>query len=171
MQRKLITPLMACILLLTFASFCYAEAMTAALCKEKAQAAAALVKAEGEAAFDKIRDEKGPFRFGDGKGYVWIHNIDGVMIMHPIKPALEGANLMDKRDSNGMYFFVAMNEIAEDKGAGWVQYAWPKPGAKESSAKVSYVVLVGDYIIGSGMYDLTAADIKKQFPNDAIYEE
>ncbi len=68
-----------------------------------------------------------------------------------------------------------MNEIVEDHGEGWVPYSWPKPGDSKSSPKVSYVVLVKnggkDYIAGSGMYDVTAADIKKLFPGDKVYED
>ena len=69
---------------------------------------------------------------------------------------------------------MAMNELVEEKGEGWVPYSWPKPGQKDSSPKVSYVILVkGDqgYVVGSGMYDVTAEQIKKMFPDDAVYED
>lgn len=79
------------------------------------------------------------------------------------------------RDVNGVYLFAAMNELVQDKGEGWVPYAWPKPGQKESSPKVSYVVLVkhGDknYVVGNGLYDVTGPDIAKKFPGDALYSE
>ncbi len=163
--------IIASIMLIAFASVSYGEALTPSLCKAKAKAAAALLKAEGDAGLAKIKDANGEFRFGDGKGYVWVHNLDGIMVMHPIKPALDGASLLDKRDSNGVYLFVAMNEVAEENGEGWVPYAWPKPGSKESSPKISYVVLVGENVVGAGMYDVTPADIKAQFPGDAIYED
>ncbi len=170
MPRKLFSLAIAVTMIIAFAATSYAEQLTPELCKTKAKAAAALLTAEGDAAFAKMKDPNGEFRFGDGKGYVWIHNLDGNMVMHPIKPALEGANLLDKRDSNGNYLFVAMNEIAEDKGEGWVPYVWPKPGEKDSSPKISYVVLVGENVVGAGMYDVTAADIKTKFPGDAVYE-
>ncbi len=171
MSKRFFSLTVALTMLIAFAATSYAEPLTPALCKAKAKAAAALLKAEGDAALAKIKDANGEFRFGDGKGYVWIHNLDGIMVMHPIKPALDGASLLDKRDAKGTYLFVAMNEIAEDKGEGWVPYVWPKPGEKESSPKVSYVVLVGENVVGAGMYDVTPADIKVQFPGDAIYED
>ena len=156
-------------------SVAYGQALTPELCKKKTKAAAALVKAEGEAAFDKIRDPKGEFRFGDGKGYIWIHDLNGVMLMHPIKPKLEGKNLSKIRDSKGRYFFAAMNELVNDKKEGWVPYYWPKPGEKKSSPKVSYVIKVeyggNSYVVGSGIYDVTVKDIKAKFPGDAVYEE
>ena len=158
-----------------FAASAGAEALTPELCKAKAKAAAALLQSEGDAALPKIKDSNGEFRFAGGKGYVWIHNLDGVMVMHPIKPALDGKGLLDMRDVNGRYLFAAMNELCEDNGEGWVPYSWPKPGEENSSPKVSYVVLVehGDntYVAGAGMYDVTPADIKSKFPSDAIYED
>ncbi len=175
MKTRTVTFIIATFFLFALAPLVQSEALTPQLCKEKAQAAATLLKAEGDGAIAKIKDEKGPFRFADGAGYVWIHNLDGIMVMHPIKPAMDGTGLLDTRDVNGIYLFVAMNELVEAKGEGWVPYAWPKPGVKESSPKVSYVVLVknGDknYVAGAGMYDVTADDIKKAFPKDALYVE
>lgn len=165
----------AMLLLLAMATYSHSETLTPELCKAKAKAAAALLQAEGDAALAKLKDPNGEFIFADGAGYVWVHNLDGVMVMHPIKPSLDGQGLMDMRDVNGVYLFVAMNELVEEKGEGWVPYSWPKPGEKDSSPKVSYVVLVehggNSYVAGSGMYDVTAEDIKKMFPNDAIYED
>ncbi len=175
MTRKIYAFLIAAVMLLVLHSKGYAEALTPELCKAKAKTAAELVKAEGEAAFDKIKDPKGEFRFADGEGYIWIHNLEGKMLMHPIKPALDGTGVLDSRDINGVYLFAAMNELVEAKGEGWVAYAWPKPGQKESSPKVSYVVLVKNggknFVVGSGMYDVTGPDIIKKFPSDAIYKE
>jgi|GEM_PF-5964994 len=46
---------------------------------------------------------------------------------------------------------------------------------KATAAKVSYVTKAVSggktYVVGSGIYDVTKEDIKKQFPTDAIYEE
>ena len=175
MIRVWISILTVLSLILTFSELGAGEKLTPQLCKEKVLEAAKLVKEEGEGAFGKIRDPNGPFRFGSGAGYVWIHNLDGVMVMHPIKPSLEGKGLLDMRDVNGRYLFVAFNEMVEEHGKGWIPYAWPKPGEKESSPKISFCVLVKkgdrDYVLGSGMYDVTADEIKKMFPDDAVYEE
>ncbi len=152
-----------------------AEPLTAELCKAKVVAAAKLITEKGEAAFAELKDPAGAFRFSDGEGYIWVHSKDNMMLMHPIKPELEGKSVADKRDVNGVYFFVNMTELAVDKGAGWVAYAWPKPGKQDSSPKVSYVMKAENggktYIVGSGLYDLTKDDIKKQFPGDPIAEE
>ncbi len=175
MQKKMLSLFLSMVIIVLFSSTGFTEPLTPQLCKDKVLAAAKLLKAKGKGSFPELKDPNSTFRFADGAGYVWIHNLDGIMVMHPIKPALDGKGLMDMRDVNGVYLFVAMNEIAEEKGAGWVPYAWPKPGEKESSPKVSYVILVEvddeEYVIGSGMYDVTGNDIKKQFPGDPVYEQ
>lgn len=175
MVKNTVSTLVCLVMVTLFSSTGFAEKITSQLCKKKVLAAAELLKSKGKDAFAELKDPNGPFRFGDGAGYVWVHNLDGIMMMHPIKPALEGKNLLNLRDVNGVYFFVAFNEIAEDKGAGWVPYTWPKPGEKKSSPKVSYVMLVqndiDEFIVGSGMYDVTAEDIKKHFPEDPVYIE
>lgn len=175
MKQKILMIVFMILFVLSGISLAGAETLAPEMCKAKARAAAALLEAEGDAALDKIKNPNGEFRFADGKGYVWIHNLDGVMVMHPIKPALDGKGLLDMRDVNGVYLFVAMNELCEDKGEGWVPYSWPKPGEEKSSPKVSYVMLVehggNTYVAGSGMYDVTAKDIEKKFPGDAIYSD
>lgn len=175
MVRKALTVFITLMISFCFAGNGFAEELTPQLAKEKAIAAGKLLEAEGDAAIAKIKDANGEFRFADGKGYIWIHNLDGDMVMHPIKPSLDGKPLLQIRDINGVYLFAAMNETVEEFGQGWIPYAWPKPGEKESSPKISYCILVKhgdkDYVAGAGMYDVTSEDIKKLFPGDAIYED
>lgn len=145
------------------------------ICKEKSLAAAALIQAEGENAFAKIRDPNGGFRYAGNEGYIWVHDLDGIMVMHPIKPAMEGQNFLEMRDVNGVYLFEAFNSVATQKGQGWVPYSWRKPGERGSSPKVSFVVLVENggkkYVVGSGLYDYTADDVRSLFPDDQVFEE
>ncbi len=176
MVKKTLISILGLIIVSCFAANAFAEGLTAQLCKDKVMAATKLIAAEGEAAFAKIKDPKGEFRFAGGQGYIWIQDLAPTMIMHPVKPSLDGKDLSTLQDKNGVLFFIAFNEIAEENAeGGWVAYFWPKPGASEVSPKVSFVKLVEyngkEYVAGSGIYDVTKADIKKQFPGDAIYEE
>ncbi|MCP3940332.1 MAG: hypothetical protein GY710_02485 [Desulfobacteraceae bacterium] len=175
MVRKILIVFITLLISFCFTSSGFTEELTPQLAKEKATAAAKLLEAEGDAAIAKIKDPNGEFRFADGKGYIWIHNLDGIMIMHPIKPSLDGKALLQIRDVNGVYLFAAMNELVEEYGKGWIPYSWPKPGQKDPSPKISYCVLVKhgdkDYVAGAGMYDVTAEDIHKLFPKDHIYED
>lgn len=176
MFKKSLAVFVGLMITLCFAGTGFAEALTAQMCKDKVIAGVKLIEQNGEAAFATIKDPNGEFRFAGGQGYLWIQDLDAMMVMHPIKPSLDGKNLSGLKDSNGVLFFVAFNEVAEDSAAGgWVAYLWPKPGQKGTSSKVSFVKLAKhggkEYVVGSGLYDVTAEDVKKEFPNDTIYED
>ena len=76
------------------------------------------------------------------------------MIMHPIKPKLNGVNLSSNKDPDGTPLFLNMVKVVEQNGQGFVPYKWPKPGADEPVDKISYVVGIPDWnwIVGSGVY-------------------
>lgn len=140
-----------------------AAKLTPQMVIEKVEAAAALIEKEGEAAFAKMQGKGTPFIFGGT--YIWVHDLQGVMLMHPIKHKMVGKALLHLKDSKGKLFFVEMNALVNKSGSGWVQYYWPKPGEKEAVVKSSYVKLVthGDksYVVGCGVYDWTSEQIEK----------
>ena len=86
--------------------------------------------------------------------YFWINDFESKMVMHPIKPALDGKDLSGFKDPNGKYLFVEMVKVAKAQGAGFVDYMWPKPGADEPQPKISFVKAVPawNWIVGSGIY-------------------
>jgi signal transduction histidine kinase len=135
---------------------------TPQLVMQKVREAAALVAKDGRTAFAKFKGKDSPFLFCGT--YIWIHDGEGRMQMHPIKPKMEGKDLLGLKDSKGKTFFVDMNTVAA-AGGGWVDYMWPKPGEKEPSLKVSYVAQAKNggetFIIGCGVYDIPLDDIKK----------
>ena len=92
-------------------------------------------------------------RYGDNE-YFWVNDTEPRMIMHPIKPELDGKNLSDYTDPNGKKLFVAFVDACRKGGAGFVDYMWPKPGATKPVRKVSYVRLVPEWgwVLGSGIY-------------------
>ena len=98
--------------------------------------------------------------------YFWINDTQPKMIMHPIKPELEGKDLSGAKDPDGKALFVEMVNVANDKGAGFVEYQWPKPGNEKPQPKLSFVKKhpTWNWIIGSGMYvDDLAKEVNKVF--------
>lgn len=97
----------------------------------------------------------------DKEEYFWINDMAPTMIMHPIKPALDGKPLGDLKDPTGKRLFSEMVTTVERSGAGFVDYMWPKPGLEKPVPKISYVkgFKPWDWIIGSGVYvdDIDAA--------------
>ena len=99
-------------------------------------------------------------RYGKN-GYFWVNDLDSRMIMHPIKPSLNGKDLSNIKDVNGVYFFREMVQVVKQKGEGTVRYHWPKPGHSEPVEKISYVKLFEPWgwVVGTGVY---TDDIKKE---------
>jgi methyl-accepting chemotaxis protein len=104
----------------------------------------------------------------NGQEYFWINDQTPVMIMHPTNPKLDGQNLSGFKDPDGKALFNDMVQITKDKGAGHVNYRWPKPGASEPVPKLSYVELFRPWgwIIGSGVY---VDDLEAEFKTQAIH--
>lgn len=99
------------------------------------------------------KDTLRALRYG-GDNYFWINDLEPKMVMHPTNPDLEGQNVSDQRDPNGVRLFVQMVEMAREKGEGSLDYTWAKPGVSQPVPKVSYVKLYKPWgwVVGTGIY-------------------
>ena len=90
----------------------------------------------------------------DDTNYFWINNYQPAMVMHPIKPALEGKDLTNNKDPDGTPLFVEMVSVVKQSGEGYVPYKWPKPGNDNPVDKIAFVKGFDQWqwIIGSGVY-------------------
>ncbi|SDI24762.1 methyl-accepting chemotaxis protein [Pseudomonas benzenivorans] len=113
-------------------------------------------------AMDVIRD----LRY-DGQEYFWINDQTPTMLMHPINPKLVGQDLSGYKDPDGKALFNEFVQLSRSKGAGHVDYRWPKPGSDEPVPKVSYIELFQPWgwIIGSGVY---VDDVQAEFQAQAL---
>ncbi|BCA80771.1 methyl-accepting chemotaxis protein [Desulfuromonas sp. AOP6] len=115
------------------------------------EAAALNMSMEGaqEAAMEAIRHT----RF-DETNYFWINDLSPRMVMHPISPELNGKDLSGNKDPNGKALFVEMAQVAKEKGGGFVEYEWNKPGSEHPVPKISAVKLIPEWnwVIGAGLY-------------------
>ncbi len=105
-------------------------------------------------------------RLSEGKLYFWINDTQPKMIMHPIKPALDGKDLSKSADPNGKHLFIEMVKETQKTGSGFVNYMWAKPGKETPQPKLSFVKRSKNWnwIIGCGVYiDDLEAKINKAF--------
>lgn len=140
-MRKLLALLMALILGLICAGLAVAD--DAADTKALVENGVAMAKEKGlEPTLKAIGDPKGPFVKGDL--YLFAGSLDKVTATaHPFAAdKLVGPDLTNLKDSKGSQFFIKFKEIAEKPGSGWVEYWWPKPGAKEPSLKKTFIMRV-----------------------------
>ena len=97
----------------------------------------------------------------EGENYLWINDYHPTMVMHPMKPQLDGQDLSENKDPNGKALFVEMADTVKQSGAGFVSYMWAKPGFDKPVPKLSYVKGFGPWgwILGTGIYtdDVDAA--------------
>ena len=95
--------------------------------------------------------------------YLWINDVTPRMVMHPVKPEMDGKDLSDVTDPAGNKLFVGFVRTvrASQGGAGFYEYLWPKVGTSEPVRKLSFVKLhePWGWIVGSGVYldDVEAA--------------
>ncbi len=94
-----------------------------------------------------------------GSIYLFVIALNGTVFFHGVNPDLEGQNLIDLEDSNGVKITQSLIAAAAE-GGGYVEYLWDNPaveGDEETgSPKVSYAIpysaLGQDFLLGSGFY-------------------
>ena len=106
----------------------------------------------------------------DGEQYLWIHDMEPVMIMHPFSTALVGKNIGQTKDAHGLRLFTEMNRVVKAKGSGYITYMWVKPGESEAMEKISYVkgFKPWGWVLGSGIYVDDVKSIYWQEASSAI---
>jgi cytochrome c len=123
-------------------------------CVIKCHEAAALINVKGLAAAAKeIGEPKGAFVWKDS--YVFMMNLDGKMLAHPMQPELtQLPHCLLITDPTDKAIFVNFVNTARNVGQGWVEYMWPRPGQKTPSKKITYIYRVPgkDVFVGAGVY-------------------
>ncbi|MCA0176451.1 MAG: methyl-accepting chemotaxis protein [Proteobacteria bacterium] len=106
-----------------------------------------------QAAQQQARAAIGQLRYNQND-YFWINDMDARMVVHPVKAELEGKDMSGLKDSDGLAMFPAFVATVRDRGAGYVAYQWPHPGAKEPAPKLSYVAGFSPWgwVVGTGVY-------------------
>ncbi|MCV6608765.1 MAG: cache domain-containing protein [Campylobacterales bacterium] len=102
-------------------------------------------------------------RYGKN-GYFFIFDKDGVNILHPLNPELEGKDLSSFKTIDGTYLFKELIESAQEKEQKFIQYKWQKPSNKKQiSEKMSLATKIDGlgWIVGTGTYvDEIQEDLK-----------
>jgi len=111
---------------------------------------------------DLAKQEIRTLRYG-GDEYYWINDYTPNMIMHPMKPELDGKNISDIKDPDGVSIFVEFAKVAKTEKEGLVKYQWPKPGKDKAQPKFSYVkgFEPWQWVIGTGIYVDDLTEIKQ----------
>ncbi len=109
-----------------------------------------------------LRESLRDARFFNGRGYYFIDRLDGLCILLPTAPSLEGSSLWDNRDDQGTYIMRRLVDAAlQPEGGGYVHYRWYNPRSPERmSDKIAYVRLFKplNWVVGAGEYTAVMED-------------
>jgi cytochrome c len=121
----------------------------------KVREAASALAMKGDLA--QFNQKQGPWVWKDT--YIFVLNCDKMtQASHPLRPELVGTEISSIKDPKGKAIFPNPKEVCEAarKPSGtWVEYSWAKPGEKEGSRKVSYLLSAKGtpYVVAAGVYD------------------
>ena len=150
----------------------YNDRMERAFVIDAVKNAVGRIEQDGKAAFPQFRDPNGQFVAKDA--YVFVIDMNGVDLVNPAFPNLEGRNLLDVKDTRGKPLIREMLDVANTAGSGWVDYMWPKPGDSVSTQKSAYVTTATfggqRFLVGSGVYLPGAPTAPPQTPKLAAAE-
>jgi methyl-accepting chemotaxis protein len=106
-------------------------------------------KAAIRAGLEKLR----PIRIGESGAYFAV-DLDGVLLLSPVAPQLEGTSLLTLKDSASGLPFETLLAAARAKGEGFGQYFWPKAGESAAREKISFARSLPEFglLVGAGVY-------------------
>ncbi len=112
--------------------------------------ARSLIEKDGEAAFDLFRDKKGKLVYRDS--YLVVLSADGICLVQPEFPGMEGERLNTHRDPKGNLDVLSLINFAR-KGGGW-RYAWmPRTEGRTPRRRLMYILPASSagtvYIVGA----------------------
>ena len=106
-----------------------------------------------EEAQNRAKTQIGMMRYR-GNEYFFITDMAPKMVMHPIRPELDGKDLSTNKDPNGKLLFMEFVQVVRAGGSGFVDYLWPRAGSDQPVGKISYVqgYAPWGWLIGTGVY-------------------
>ncbi len=100
-------------------------------------------------------------------GYFFMYE-DTTVKLHPVNRKLQGKDIGDTKDSEGVYFIRELRDTAKS-GGGFTTYMYPKPDGKIDQ-KTAYSVMISgtNYWFGTGVYTENVAILEQQLHKSMI---
>jgi cytochrome c len=114
------------------------------------RAAEHLAKAGPTQAFKDFQDPAGGFL--DGDLYVFVFDFEGTLMSSGGFPRAVGRNLVINYHEPSATQVRNLIQVARAQGKGWSEYVWRNPCTGQRELKISYVIKVGDLVVGVGAY-------------------
>lgn len=113
--------------------------------------AAAAYKAAGkDKLLAEVNTENGPYH--KGELYVFVYDLQGAIVAHPVNPKLVGKNTYDVPDVDGKFYRKEIIDNARAGKSGWVDYKYKNPASGKVEHKLAYYEPVGEIVAVAGIY-------------------
>ena len=149
----------ALIVMFLFSTMSYAATCTKADLIKAVDYAAVVINTKGKAALPELKK----YRYCGEEGYVFVVEMSGKNVMHPIQK-LEGKDMSMLQGAKGEYFGAEMKAKAEKNGGGWVSYTWENQATKKVDVKCTYIKTATmdgvKVFVGSGIFGVPLAECK-----------
>lgn len=153
-MKKFVVFITMVAMVFSLTSMAWADSATKEEAVAKCKEAVKLIQDKGlDAGKKEIGSKTGPFVWKDS--YVFLMDLAGNVLAHPMVPELtERKDLLTVENSDGKFLFKEFIKLANEKGQGWVDYMFPKPGNEDPVAKTTYIERVPgtQYLVGAGIY-------------------
>jgi cytochrome c len=98
----------------------------------------------------EVNSPKGAF--DKGELYVFVYDMDGVVLAHPKNKKIVGKNLLELPDADHKPFRKYIIVTAKEKGSGWVDYKYLNPDSNKVEEKTTYLMASNNMIFCCGVY-------------------
>ncbi len=138
--------------------------------------AAKLIETRGDQAFAEF-GVRGS-RWFDNTHYLFVYDLNGINLFHPMTPELVGRNVMNIKDMDGRPISVWATDIGrrpEPDASGWIFYLWEENTQFTPSWKSSYIRKAMEpngrvCVVGSGIYNMRVEKVFVQHRVDKAAE-
>jgi len=104
----------------------------------------------------RVKEALRQVRYHGQRGYFFAFDVSGIEQLLPVRPEMEGKNMLPLQDPDGHYVVRDMIKLAEAQpDGGFYEYRWTKPGVPGNDhLKIAYLKLVPElgWVIGTGEY-------------------
>lgn len=99
--------------------------------------------------------------------YVFVLDLKGTMLAHPLRPQMAGRSMASIKDVKGNSLVGILLAPVKANGHGWSEYWIPKPGEMKPSRKTAYCLKVSgkEWAVCSGAFGYTKEQAIKEAGN------
>ena len=107
-----------------------------------------------EEAQKQARESLRAMRYAGAGGYIFIEDPHGRVIMHGVRPELDGRDMSTFKDTSGYYSFRDGAALAARQGEAFIRLLYMKPGSAEMVPKINFLKLFPqwNWIIATGLF-------------------